>query len=76
MTLRVPLRVPLKGSYKGSRTYNGSIRGLGFRVFKGPCTQMVETLGPMYLYREYFKAKVYILSGHMDPYLRVLKGPE
>ena len=26
---------------------------------RGPCTQIVYTLGPMYLYREYFKAKVY-----------------
>ena len=26
---------------------------------KGPCTQAVYTLGPMYLYREYFKANVY-----------------
>ena len=25
---------------------------------KGPCTQIVYTLGPMYPYREYFKAKV------------------
>ena len=25
---------------------------------KGPCTQIAYTLGPMYLYREYFKANV------------------
>ena len=34
---------------------------------KGPCTQIVYTLGPMYLHREYFKAKVYILYEYMDP---------
>ena len=39
--------------------------GLGYQ---GPCTQVVYTLGPMYLYREYFKAKVlYILFGYMEP---------
>ena len=26
---------------------------------KGPCTHIAYTLGPMYLYREYFKANVY-----------------
>ena len=31
---------------------------------KGPCTQIVYTLGPMYLYREYFKAKVYPIWVH------------
>ena len=31
---------------------------------KGPCTQIVYTLGPMYLYREYFKANVYTISVH------------
>ena len=25
---------------------------------KGPCTHMTDTLGPMYLYRKYFKANV------------------
>ena len=28
---------------------------------KGPCTQIVYTLGPMYLHREYFKANVYTI---------------
>ena len=31
---------------------------------KGPCTQIVYTLGPTYLYREYFKAKVYTIWVH------------
>ena len=26
---------------------------------RGPCTQIMYTLGPMYLHREYFKANVY-----------------
>ena len=28
---------------------------------KGPCTQLVKTLAPKYLYRDYFKAKVYTI---------------
>ena len=31
---------------------------------KGPCTQIVYTLGPMYPLREYFKAKVYTIWVH------------
>ena len=31
---------------------------------KGPCTQIVYTLAPMYLYREYFKANVYTIQVH------------
>ena len=31
---------------------------------KGPCTQIVYTLAPMYLYREYFTAKVYTVWVH------------
>ena len=31
---------------------------------ESPCTQIVYTLGPMYLYREYFKAKVYTIRVH------------
>ena len=31
---------------------------------KGPCTQIVFTLGPMYLYREYFQANVYTIWVH------------
>ena len=27
----------------------------------GPCTHIAYTLGPMYLYREYFKANVYTM---------------
>ena len=35
---------------------------------KGPCAQIVDTLAPRCLYRDYFKAKVYyILFGYMDP---------
>ena len=30
----------------------------------GPQTQLVYTLGPMSLYREYFKAKVYTIWVH------------
>ena len=34
--------------------------GLHFPNFpKGPCTQTVYTVAPRYLYRDYFKAKVY-----------------
>ena len=32
--------------------------GLGF---KGPCSQIVYILGPMYLKSEYFKANVYTI---------------
>ena len=31
---------------------------------KGSCAQIVYTLGPMYLYREYFKANVYTIWVH------------
>ena len=41
--------------------------GMALHNPKGPCTQVVYTLGPMYPYREHFKAKVYILFGYMDP---------
>ena len=44
--------------YKG--IYKGICKGLGY---KGPCAQIVYTLGPMYLQREYFKAKVYTIRG-------------
>ena len=30
----------------------------------GPCTQTVYTLGPKYLYRDYFKAKVHSIWVH------------
>ena len=33
---------------------------------KGPGAQIVYTLAPKYLYRDYFEAKVY-LFGYMDP---------
>ena len=33
---------------------------------KGPCAQIVYELAPMYLYRDYFKAKLK-LFGYMDP---------
>ena len=33
---------------------------------KGPCAQIVCTPAPMYLCRDYFKAKV-SLFGYMDP---------
>ena len=31
---------------------------------KGPCTQIVYTLAPKYLYRDYIKAKVYTIWAH------------
>ena len=31
---------------------------------KGPCTQIVYALAPKYLYRDYFKAKVYTVWAH------------
>ena len=31
---------------------------------KGPSTRIVYTLGPMYVYREYFQAKVYTVWVH------------
>ena len=48
---------------------SGLYRDSGFRVYypKGPCTQIVYTLAPKHLYRDYFKAKVY-LFGCMDPW--------
>ena len=39
--------------------------------------QIVYTLGPMYLYREYFKAKVlpkYVILGYRDPEGSVVGG--
>ena len=39
------------------------LEGLGLpgAIPKGPCAQIVYTLGPMYPYREYFKANVYTI---------------
>ena len=34
---------------------------------KGPCTQIVYTLGPTYLHRDYFIRPKYMLVGYMDP---------
>ena len=48
----VPSRVPLRVP----------LRALGF---KGPCAQTASA--QKYPYRYYFKAKVYMLLGHMDP---------
>ena len=31
---------------------------------KGPCTEIVDTLPPKYLYRDYFNAKVYTIWVH------------
>ena len=31
---------------------------------KGPCTLIVDSLAPKYLYRDYFKAKVYPIWVH------------
>ena len=30
----------------------------------GPCTQIVSTLAPKHLYRDYFKASVYTIRAH------------
>ena len=54
-----PNRGSFKGSYKGS--FKGYHKGLGY---KGPCTQIVYTLAPKYLYKDYFKAKVYTIWVH------------
>ena len=40
---------------------------------KGPCTQIVYTLAPKYLYRDYFKAKVSTIWVH-GPFGKVLIG--
>ena len=36
-----------------------TLRSVGCMYPKGPCTQILYTLAPMYLYRDYFKANVY-----------------
>ena len=41
---------------------------------KGPCTQIVYTLSPMFRYREYFKAKVYTIWAHGPLALHVLQA--
>ena len=44
-----------------------TVQGLGLRLMaypEGPCTQIVYTLAPMYLYKEYFKANVYTIWVH------------
>ena len=51
---RLPLRAPLW-------VLQGYHKDLGF---KGPCTQIVYTFGPMSLHREYFKANVYTVWVH------------
>ena len=49
-------------AYIGSDT-RFRVQGSGSNIGpKGPCTQIVYTLTPKYLYRHYFEAKVY-----MDP---------
>ena len=47
----------------GFTAWQVEFRGSGLFP-KGPCTQIVYTLGPMYLYREYFNAKVYTIWVH------------
>ena len=48
---------------------------------KGPCTQIVHTLAPKYLYGDSFKANIYLV-GYMDPYIvpeiagSLLYGPQ
>ena len=59
--IKVPLRVPLRVLW-----------GLGF---KGPCTQKIFTLGPRYLYRDYFKAKVHSIWVH-GPVGEVIKASD
>ena len=43
---------------------SSSPHGLVLQIPKGPCTQIVYTLAPKYLYRDYFKAKVYAIWVH------------
>ena len=47
-------------SFVGFRLYK-ALDELGRRGLfpEGPCTQIVYTLAPMYLYREHFKAEAY-----------------
>ena len=45
----------------------GALPSCHTTIPKGPCTQIVDTLGPMYLYREYLRRPKYILFGYMDP---------
>ena len=58
---------PVKMRSGSLQKAGAAARTLGRRVYvavyypKGPCTQIVYTLGPMYPYREYFKAKVYTM---------------
>ena len=42
---------------------------------KGPCAQIVYTLAPKYLSREYFKAKVYAIWAH-GPLGLTKSGPQ
>ena len=46
---------------KGMRILMFQLSGF---YYKGPCTQIVYTLGPMYPYREYFKANVCTIWVH------------
>ena len=37
-------------------------------ILKGPCAQIQDKYFPKHLYRGYFKAKVYRLYEHKDPW--------
>ena len=49
-----------RASDYGNHQTSGFLEGFP----KGPCTQIVYTLRPMYLCREYFKANVYTIWVH------------
>ena len=47
--------------FQASCGSNCGVGGSSLHYPKGPCTQIVHTLAPMYLYRDYFKANVYTI---------------
>ena len=57
------------------RAGGGLPKCFGFMSSKGPCTQIVYTLAPMYLYREYFKANVYTIWVHRPSGVSVFHVP-
>ena len=72
----------MRGSCRGTsaRAPPGKVpAGLSEASPKGPCTHIAYTLGPMCLYREYFKANVYTILVHgalgINVYARALKDP-
>ena len=68
MSLRVRVRGWDKQGRLGLQQVFGARVGFdlesGLLSPKGPCTQIVYTLGSMYLHRDYFKANVYTIWVH------------